>query len=123
VKRWGESFGFAASGILQVVRSERNMRFHVAAAALVVAFGAFSRLTAGEWLWLLLAITLVWSAECFNTALERVVDLCAGTARLPLAKAAKDAAAGAVLIAACFSLAVACLVLLPAFMERLHSLL
>jgi undecaprenol kinase len=123
VKRWPRGFSYAASGILHAVRTERNMRFHVAAAALVVAFGTFSRLKTGEWLWVLLAITLVWSAECLNTAIERVVDLTSGNDLFPLAKAAKDAAAGAVLITACYAVAVAALVLLPAFLERLKSII
>jgi diacylglycerol kinase len=98
------------------------MRFHVAAAALAAAIGAFSRLSTDEWLWLLLAITLVWSAECFNTAMERAVDISAGSEQLSLARAAKDAAAGAVLITACFAAAVAILVLLPAFLDQIQTL-
>lgn len=117
MKRRLIGFRHAVAGVAHVVRTERNMRIHVAGAVLAVAFGAYSGLSRDEWLWVALAIALVWFAECVNTAVERTVDRI-GEERHPLAKAAKDAAAGAVLIAAAFALVVALLVLLPAFLSR-----
>lgn len=93
------------------------MRIHVVAAAIAVMMGVIGRLTAGEWLWVALSITLVWSAECFNTAIERLTDLY-GAERHPLAKAAKDTAAAAVMITAVFAAAVGVAVLLPAVIQQ-----
>jgi len=113
-----ESFRFAAEGVWNAVRKEAHMRFHVLAAAAAVLLGVSLGIGLGEWLWVALAIALVWSAELVNTAVERLVDL-VSPERQPLAKAAKDTAAGAVLVAAAFAILVGCLVFGP----RLWALL
>ena len=61
--------------------------------------GAWFSITALEWCAVLAAITLVWVAEALNTALERLTDLVSPQFH-PLARQAKDIAAGAVLLAA-----------------------
>lgn len=81
------------------------MRFHLLAALAAVLAGMCLHLSREEWLWIGLAIALVWAAELVNTAAERLVDL-VSPERLPLAKAAKDTAAGAVLVLAAFALIV-----------------
>ena len=98
-----KSFGYAFSGILETVRRERNMKIHCAAGALVILFGFFLRISLIQW-----CICL----ELVNTALEAVVDLACQEVH-PLAKKAKDAAAGAVLTAAIFAAIVGCLIFLP----------
>jgi diacylglycerol kinase (ATP) len=93
-----ESFNFAFEGIIHVLRTQRNMRIHflVAALVLIVAFAAgVSKL---ELIALLLAIAFVLIAEMINTAVEGAIDV-ATTSFDPMAKLAKDIAAGAVLIA------------------------
>jgi diacylglycerol kinase (ATP) len=94
-----DSFNYAAEGVIHALRTQRNLWIHftLAAAVLVaaVAFGV-SRL---ELMVLLLAITFVLVAELVNTAIEAAVDV-ASTSFDPMAKLAKDIAAGAVLIAA-----------------------
>ncbi|QJD83641.1 diacylglycerol kinase family protein [Cohnella herbarum] len=106
------SFRHAFAGIYEALRSERHMQFHLGAALLVIALAAWLRLSAGDWLWLLAAITGVWVAELINTAIERTVDRISSEQH-PLAKAAKDTAAGAVLIAALFAVGVGLIVLGP----------
>jgi diacylglycerol kinase (ATP) len=94
-----ESFNFAFEGVVHVLRTQRNMRIHFAiAVGVLVAALAFdvSRL---ELIALLLAISFVLIAEMINSAVEAAVDV-ASTSFDPLAKLAKDIAAGAVLIAA-----------------------
>jgi len=93
------SFVFAGRGLWLVLRRENNARVHLLAACMVVVAGAFFRVSAGEWLALLLLIALVWVAEAINSAIERLVDLVSPTPH-PLAGQAKDMAAGAVLAAA-----------------------
>lgn len=117
-KKKGIGLRYAAWGWWHSLSNERNMRIHACAAVAAVAVGAYARLERDEWLWVALSIALVMSAECVNTGMERVVDLVVGTRREPLAKAAKDTAAGAVLVMAAFALVVACLVLVPAAWER-----
>lgn len=88
------------------------MRFHFGAGIAAFAAAALLRLPGGDWLWLLAAVAAVWTAELFNTAIERTVDL-ASPERHELAKAAKDAASGAVLVASLFAAAVGLIVLGP----------
>ncbi|TAE32375.1 MAG: diacylglycerol kinase family protein [Alphaproteobacteria bacterium] len=103
------SFGYAWQGLVFVVRTQRNMRIHVCAALLVVIIGLCSDLSRTDWLWLMLAITLVVSAELFNSALEYVCDVVMPEYHESI-KRAKDIAAAAVLICACFALCVGVMV-------------
>jgi len=111
------SFNHATEGIVHAVRTQRNLWIHFAVAALVlvaaVGFGA-SRI---ELAVLLLAITFVLVAELVNTAVEAAVDV-ASTSFDPMAKLAKDIAAGAVLVAALNAIAVGYLVFSGEVAER-----
>jgi diacylglycerol kinase len=91
------SFGYAFSGLWHVLRTQRNARIHVVVALLAVAAGIFLRISAIEFALMFVAISGVFIAEMFNTALEACVDL-ASPQLHPLAKIAKDVAAGAVLV-------------------------
>jgi diacylglycerol kinase (ATP) len=104
-----ESFNVALEGIIHVLRTQRNMRIHfVVGIGVIIAALAFdvSRL---ELIALMLAIVFVLIAEMINTAVEAAVDV-ASTSFDPMAKLAKDIAAGAVLIAAINAVAVGYLV-------------
>lgn len=105
-------FMFAGEGVWYVVRTQRNMRVHLAAAAAVIVAGIVLRVSATGWACLSLAIGLVLTAEAINTAVEVVADL-RTTGTHPLAKAAKDAAAGAVLLASIAAAGVGLAVFLP----------
>jgi diacylglycerol kinase len=107
-----KSLGFAWRGLQRLVMEERNARIHLAASIGVVLVASLLSLNRSEWLWLLLGIALVWMAELFNSAIERLTDL-ASPGLHPLAGAAKDFAAAAVLVTALFCLAIAAFVLLP----------
>ncbi len=91
------SFGYAFSGLWYVLRTQRNARVHVAVALLAIIAGIFLRISAIEFAITFVAISGVFIAEMFNTALEACVDL-ASPQLHPLAKIAKDVAAGAVLV-------------------------
>ncbi|MCL1881519.1 MAG: diacylglycerol kinase family protein [Oscillospiraceae bacterium] len=95
-----KSFAFAFSGIAFCIRYERNMRIHIVM-LLYVMFTAivFYDLTRAEFLILILTCTSVISLEVVNTAIEVLTDKTCPE-RSALAKVAKDAAAGAVLLAA-----------------------
>jgi diacylglycerol kinase (ATP) len=112
-----QSFNVAAEGIVHAVRTQRNLWIHftIAVGVLVAAIGfGASKL---ELAVLLLAITFVLVAELVNTAIEAAVDV-ASTSFDPMAKLAKDIAAGAVLIAALNALAVGYLVFSGAVADR-----
>jgi diacylglycerol kinase (ATP) len=104
-----DSFNFAFEGIIHVLRTQRNMRIHFAIASGVLIAALAFDVTRLELVALLLAIAFVLIAEMINSAVEATVDV-ASTSFDPLAKLAKDIAAGAVLIAALNALAIGYLV-------------
>ncbi len=104
-----ESFNVAFEGIIHVLRTQRNMRIHfLIAVAVMIAALAFD-VSKIELIVLLISISFVLIAEMVNTAVEAAVDI-ASTSFDPMAKLAKDIAAGAVLIAAVNAVAVGYLV-------------
>ena len=117
-----ESFNFAFEGIIHVVRYERNLRFHFLIAVAVIIAAVGFDVTRMELIALLLAIAFVLIAEMLNSALEAVVDLVTPSVE-PLAKIAKDVAAGAVLIATVTAVAIGYLVFSGAVGERSSHLL
>ena len=104
-----ESFNFAIEGVVHVLRTQRNMRIHFAIAVAVLLIAAAVGVSKLELIVLLLSITFVLVAEMINTAVEGTIDA-ATTSFDPMAKLAKDIAAGAVLIAAVNAAAVGYLV-------------
>jgi len=108
--RFFASFGHAAAGLLDALQAGRNMKVQVVSGILVALVGGGVSLGAVEKLALAACVALVVAAEAFNTAIEAVVDL-ASSQQHPLARVAKDAAAGAVLVLAAGSVLVLVLVL------------
>lgn len=103
------SFDFALQGILYALRTQRNMRLHVLAASTVLVAAMFLRIDEFELIALFFAIAFVLVAELVNTAIEAAIDV--ATEQFdPLAKIAKDVAAGAVFIASINAAAVGYLV-------------
>ena len=93
------SFGHAFRGIGVLLSTQPNARIHAAATILVIVAGVLLGISRIEWALIALAIAIVWAAEALNTAIEFLVDLASPDLH-PLAAKAKDAAAGAVLVAA-----------------------
>jgi diacylglycerol kinase (ATP) len=106
------SFRFAFRGIRQFFRNENNARVHLLATVGVLMAGFFFGLTRQDWLWITVAIALVWVTESLNTALEKLVDL-VSPGFDPRAGAVKDLAAGAVLMAALSAITIGLLVFWP----------
>ena len=116
-----KSFVYAGNGILWCLKNERNMRAHFSLCVYMYAYLLiydFFVLTKTEWAIILLCNALVFSLEIVNTAIEKAVDLATEKQNL-LAKISKDAAAGAVLVSAIFSVIVGIVILFQpdAFME------
>ena len=91
------SFGHAYRGMVYAVKTQRNMRFHVVVALGVMVLSVLVGVSKLELAALVMVIMIVFVTEMFNTAMEFAVDLVT-TEYHPLAKLAKDVAAGAVLV-------------------------
>ncbi|WP_029320151.1 diacylglycerol kinase family protein [Butyrivibrio sp. AE3004] len=107
-----KSFGYAFEGIFNTILHERNMQIHCAVTVLVVIFGIILKISLLEWFFCIILFALVMSLELVNTSIEAVVDLVTEE-RKPLAKKAKDAAAGAVLISAIFAAVMGGIIFFP----------
>jgi diacylglycerol kinase (ATP) len=105
-----QSFNYAFEGVIHALRTQRNMRIHFAIAAAVLVLAFIYDVTRLELIALMIAIAFVLIAEMVNTAVEATIDLSTPSFD-PLAKIAKDLAAGAVLIASVTAVAVGYLVL------------
>jgi diacylglycerol kinase (ATP) len=117
-----ESFNYAFEGIIHVLRTQRNMRIHFAIAAAVLVAALALGVDRVELMALLIAISFVLIAEMINSALEAGIDV-ATTSFDPLAKLAKDIAAGAVLIATVNAVAVGYLVFSEQIVDRSSRLI
>ena len=117
-----ETFNYAFQGVVHALRTHRNMRVHVAIAAAVLIAAIVLGVSKLELIALLISITFVLVAEMINTAIESAIDV-ATTSFDPMAKLAKDIAAGAVLIAAVNAIAVGYLVFSGAIADRSSRLL
>ena len=104
-----DSFNYAFEGIIHVLRTQRNMRIHFAVAFVVIVAALIVNVTKLELIALCISITFVLIAEMLNTGIEAAIDI-ATTSFDPMAKLAKDIAAGAVLIASVNALVVGYLV-------------
>lgn len=111
--QFSQSLGHALDGVKDLFLQERNFRFHVSMALLVVVMGLILRISVADWLWILLAIFSVIAAETVNTIVERVVDLIVGQHYNVIAKYAKDIAAGGVVISALFAVIIGSLIFIP----------
>ncbi len=115
-----KSFGHAFDGIMSGFE-ERNMKIHCTMAVLVVFFGLVLHISVTEWCICLVLFGLIMGLELVNTAIEAVVDMVTKDYH-PLAKRAKDAAAGAVLIASIMAAAAGLIIFIPRLLYVLRSL-
>jgi diacylglycerol kinase len=110
--RFLESFSYAWQGIVYVVRTQRNARVHLGAAVIALGLAVALHLARIEIAVLVGCVMVVIAAEMVNTVAESIVDLVTDRYH-PLAKVAKDAAAGAVLVTAIGSAVIGLLLLGP----------
>ena len=107
-----KSFSYALTGIKTALWTERNMRIHLIASIFVIGFSWYFSVSKLEWLFVIVAIGGMFSLELINTAIERVVDMVTEEYH-PLAKQAKDLAAGAVFIYAVTAVVIGILIFFP----------
>lgn len=105
IKKVLHSFRYAVEGIIYSVKTQRNMRIHYFVALVVLIMGFMVRLSTIELAVLFFTVSLVISMELVNTAIESAIDLITDKYH-PLAKIAKNVAAGAVLVSSINAIAV-----------------
>lgn len=114
-----DSFNNAINGITSTIKTEKNMKIHITAAAFVMFLSLFYDLTRIEFLIVCITVAFVIVCELFNTVVEVLVDTIIGIYH-PKAKLAKDTAAGAVLVATFVSLVVAYFIFYDRVSTSLH---
>jgi diacylglycerol kinase (ATP) len=117
---WMQSVNHAIEGIIYAVRTQRHMRYHLFAALGILILGLFLNISRVEFILLCIAIVLVLATEMLNTTIETTVDMISGDFH-PLARNAKDIAAGVVLITSVGALTLGYLILYPAFKRAIQT--
>ena len=113
------SFRDAMVGILRMIRCQHNAWIHVVATLIILAAALFFHISAADWCWIILAISIVWIAEALNTAFEFLADAASPDFH-PLVRDAKDVAAGAVLLTATAASIIGIIVFWP-YLKRMIS--
>ncbi len=116
------SFGYAIQGIKATWSSEQNFRIHVFTGIIIFLLALFFSVSTFEWIVLIILVFSMLSLEIMNTAIEKAVDLTV-TEFHPLAKAAKDLSAGAVLIFAICTIIIGGIIFLPKMLKVLTEYL
>lgn len=112
-KNWLQRANVAIEGIIYAVKTQRHMRYHLFAALAALILGLVLNISRIEFILLCMSIVLVLVTEMLNTAIETTVDMISEEYH-PLARNAKDIAAGVVLIASIGALMLGYLILYPA---------
>ena len=111
-----KSLGYAIEGIKTCIIKERNIKIHIFVMICVIVCGVFFQISYLQWIICMFLFALVISLELMNTAIEAIVDLCSPQYH-SLAKVAKDAAAGAVLVSAIFSAIIGLMIFIPYLLD------
>jgi len=119
-RTWIQSANVAIEGIIYSVKTQRHMRYHLFAALAALVLSLILNISRTDFILLYMAAVLVIVAEMLNTAIETTVDMISEEFH-PLAKIAKDIAAGVVLIASLGALTLAYLILYPALKASLAT--
>lgn len=106
------SYGHGIRGIRLAFQYESAMRFHLAATVGVMLVNVLLQISRTEWLITLMLIGLIWMAEVFNTALEKLADRVSGDQDVLIGQA-KDLASGAVSILCLLAVVCALIIYLP----------
>ncbi len=106
------SFEFAFDGLRSLIRTEPNARIHLVAGVVAIILGFLLRIKELEWLFLILAIAMVFATELFNSSIEKLADLIDPNFS-PKIKLVKDLSAAGVLVSALASLAVGGIIFIP----------
>ncbi|HEU0111262.1 MAG TPA: diacylglycerol kinase family protein [Flavisolibacter sp.] len=111
-KERGNSFTYAWAGIKAVFRTEHNTWIHLVLTCMAMVIGFVLKISPGEFIALIIVMTMVWTAEIFNTAIEKTMDFISRE-KHPQIKLVKDLAAAAVLITAVSAIIVGAIIFIP----------
>ncbi len=114
-----KSFGYAFTGLFELIKSEPNSRIHLVATVGVVIAGFFLGLSNAEWCAVLIVIAMVWVTEAFNTVMEKLTDHLFPEHH-ETARIVKDVSAGAVLVCAIVALVCGLIIFLPKIAVLFH---
>lgn len=112
-----KSFQYALEGFLSAVRSEANLRFHIAATVTVIALGFWLHLAAVEWCIVVLCIGAVFGIELINTSIEQLCNHVTAEEH-PSIKRIKDISAAAVLLVSMASAVAGGVIFLPKLIDK-----
>ncbi len=115
IKKFIKSFGYAGKGIRKLIVHEQNARIHLVITVVVIIGGFAVNLNRYEWLGICAVVGLVWAAEAFNTAIEKLADFVSPERQQQIGLV-KDIAAGGVLICAGVAVGMGLLIFIPHFM-------
>lgn len=107
-----KSVGYAIKGIVYVLKSEHNMWVHIMLFITSLFLGIILKIKSSEWVIIIIAYTMLFAAECINTAVEYTLDHLHPDTHINIGKA-KDAAAGAVLIIGIGIFILSCIIFIP----------
>jgi diacylglycerol kinase len=114
------SVKFAIAGLIYVLVREQSIQFASVVTVVVIAVGLWLQVPVYNWVFLTLALGLVWVTECLNTAVEAAIDIAAPDPH-PLAKVGKDVAATAALVSSIVFVIIVVLILLPSIIVKLNG--
>ena len=120
IKNRFRSFKYAFEGLIYLFKKEHNSWIHALAMLVVIVAGCIFKLNTIEWLFVIIAVGLVFAAELINSSIERLVDLASPDIN-PIAKQAKDLAAAAVLVVAIVALLIGLMIFVPKIKSRVES--
>jgi diacylglycerol kinase (ATP) len=115
LRRRAKSFQFAFHGLYRFFNTQHNAIIHAVATGVVVVLSAIIKLPLSKFLFVIVAIGLVWMAELFNTAIEQLCDMVCPQQH-PQIKFIKDISAAAVFITAVMAVITACIIFIPALL-------
>jgi diacylglycerol kinase (ATP) len=115
LRKRAKSFHFAFHGLFQFFNTQHNAIIHAVATGVVITLSAIIKLPPAKFLFVIIAIGLVWMAELFNTAIEQLCDMVCAQQH-PQIKFIKDVSAAAVLVTALVAVITACIIFIPALL-------
>ena len=120
LNRLTKSFGYAISGLIEMVKTEKNARIHLVVSVCVIALGIILAVNPMEWCVIFICIALVWAAEALNTSIEELTNHLFKEYN-HTAKKVKDISAGAVLVCAIISVICGIIIFLPKLLELVFA--
>ena len=116
-KARGASFRYAYHGLKSFFRTEHNAWIHGGFTIAALLLSLYYKIEKAEWILLILAMTLVWTMEVMNTAIEKAMDFIS-TEKHPHIKLVKDLAAAAVLVSAVAAFIIGIIIFLPKIIDH-----